>query len=257
MAATALWGLAIILLAGLLAAAGATLVQRLVPVEMRKSHNVAMGIIYGGLSVLFGVMIGFTAFLVLGKYNGAQETVQSEAGDLEELHDLAQRLPEQRQEEIQQSAAAYARAVVDDEWPLMAEGRASPRAEALAGELQRTVREFEPTTSAEQALYARGLEAASDLEESRQARLLDAREGLPPVLWIALVGLSINMLLFTFLLGMDNTRLHALMVSVLAMGIALVLFTIGVLDRPFGTEVRVGPEPFELVLHTIEETDRQ
>ncbi len=37
-----------IFLLTLLGAAGVPLTQRLVPVEQRKPHNVAMGIIYGG-----------------------------------------------------------------------------------------------------------------------------------------------------------------------------------------------------------------
>ena len=35
--------------------------------------------------------------------------------------------------------------------------------------------------------------------------------------------------------------------------IVLVLFTIYVLDNPFGTDLRVGPEPFELALREMEE----
>jgi hypothetical protein len=49
--------------------------------------------------------------------------------------------------------------VVDEEWPLMREGRTSPRAKVLADELRRSVQEFEPTTNREQALYAQELEA--------------------------------------------------------------------------------------------------
>lgn len=253
MVSTALWGIAIIALVGSLAAAGAALAQHLVPVQLRESHNAAISIIYGGLYILFGVMVGFTAFLVLDKYSAAQETVQSEAGDVEELHGLAERLPSPERDRVQESVADYTRAVVDEEWPLMVEGRASPRVEALSDELRSNLQEFEPNTSAEQALYSTGLGAVSDLEESRNARLLAGREGLPPILWIALTGLSINMMLFSFLVGMENRRLHVLMVSALAVGIALVLFTIGTLDRPFGTESRVGPDPLELVLREIGE----
>jgi hypothetical protein len=72
---TVLWGVAIVSLAVLGAAAGATVVQRLVPVQMRKTNNAAIGIIFGGLYVLFGTMVGFTAFLVLDKYNVAHEAV--------------------------------------------------------------------------------------------------------------------------------------------------------------------------------------
>ena len=114
---TAFLGIAMVSLAAVLAAAGAMIVQHLVPVQMRKSHNVAIGIIYGGLYVLFGVMVGFTAFLVLDKYNTAQAAVQSEAGEVEELHNLAERFPEPERSRVQEAVTAYAHAVVDIEWP--------------------------------------------------------------------------------------------------------------------------------------------
>jgi hypothetical protein len=51
---------------------------------------------------------------------------------------------------------------------------------------------------------------------------------------------------------MESHRLHLLTVGILATVIALVLFTLAVLDRPYGTDFRVGPQPFELVLHEID-----
>jgi hypothetical protein len=38
----------------------------------------------------------------------------------------------------------------------------------------------------------------------------------------------------------------------LAVGITLVLFMVGGLDRPFGTDFGLKPQPFELVLNEIE-----
>jgi hypothetical protein len=57
---TAVLGLLIILLAALLAVAGATLAHNRVPVELRKSHTVPLGLINGGLNVMFGVIVGFS-----------------------------------------------------------------------------------------------------------------------------------------------------------------------------------------------------
>ena len=53
--------LLLIFLLPLLGVLGVPLTQRLVPVEQRKPHNTGIGIIYGGLSVLFGVIVGFTS----------------------------------------------------------------------------------------------------------------------------------------------------------------------------------------------------
>ncbi len=65
------------------------------------------------------------------------------------------------------------------------------------------------------------------------------------------------MLLFACLVGVEDTLLHMAGVSALAAGIAVVLFTIAVLNRPFGTELRVGPQPFELMVQHIEGAGEQ
>ena len=241
----------------LLGVAGVALAQRRIPVQRRKPHNAAMGTLYGGLYVMFGVIVGFTAFLVLNKYNAARTTVQNEAADVARIFELAQQFPESKREEIQGLAESYARVVVEEEWPLMRQSQTSPRAQALADGLRSAIQEFKPATTTEQVVYAQQLDAVNDLDKDRATRLLDVGQRLPPILWIALLGLSITMLLFACLVGIEDTRLHMLGVSALAAGIALVLFTIYLLDRPFGTEFRVGPQPFELVLHTIEGTGKQ
>jgi hypothetical protein len=67
------------------------------------------------------------------------------------------------------------------------------------------------------------------------------------------VSLGIDTILFTYyFVGMKTAWLHAVAVAALAAGIALILFAIGVLDNPFGTDFRVSPYAFEMALNTIE-----
>jgi hypothetical protein len=249
---TAVLGFVIILLATLLAVAGVALTQRRVPTEVRKSRTTGLSQINQGLGAMFGVIVGFTAFLVLNKYHAAEQTVQSEAGDVEEIYRLAESLPEPKQEQIQGLAASYARVVVDEEWPLMRQGRTSPRADALADELRGSIQEgYRTSTGTEQEFFGEELDVMDELDEAREARLIAVHQRLPSILWTALVVLAIAIIGFSYLVGMESRRLHLLSVGVLAVGIALVLFTIGILDHPFGTDFRVGPQPFELVLHEI------
>ena len=249
---TALVGLLVVVLTVMLAVAGLLVVHRLVPLSIRESHTAAVGIIYAALYVMFGMMVGFSAYLVLSKYNTSQNTAKSEASNVEELYWLAEQLPEPEREEIQELAVSYARVVVNEEWPLMRGGQTSPRAGTLADDLRRSVEDFEPGTAAEQAIYAQELERVHDLDEAREVRLLNVREGLPPVLWFVLVSLGIDTILFTYFVGMKARWLHVLAVAALTGGIALIIFAIFVLNRPFSGDLRVGPDAFELVLDTVE-----
>ena len=87
--------------------------------------------------------------------------------------------------------------------------------------------------------------------------MLNAREGLPLILWIVLGVLVTILMLFTFFLGMESARLHRFAVGALAVGLTLTMFTVIALDHPFGGSFRVGPEPFESALNIIEENDKQ
>ena len=79
-----------------------------------------------------------------------------------------------------------------------------------------------------------------------------AEESLPTVLWVVLIVGGMVTVGFAYLFGLEDTGAHMLMVASLAGVIALVLFTIGVLDHPFSGSARVGPEAFELVLNRFE-----
>src|SRR5215208_6930357 len=135
----------------------------------------------------------------------------------------------------------------------MRQGRWSPRADNLADELRGSIQGgYKNGTDVEREFFSEELSAMEDLEEDRDARVIAGRTGLPTILWVALVVLGVIIIGLSYLVGMESHRLQLLTVGALATGIALVLFTIAVLDRPFGTDFRVGPQPFELVLHEID-----
>jgi Protein of unknown function (DUF4239) len=146
---TALFGILTVSLAVVVAVAGLALVQRLVPLPIRQAHNAATGTIYAALYVLFGVTRGFSLLLVWQQYDAAEKMAESEAAHVEELYQLATGFPEPERGEIQEIAVSYAQVVVEEEWPLMHEGRTSPRAAELADELRSSIQDLQPRTEAE------------------------------------------------------------------------------------------------------------
>jgi hypothetical protein len=248
-----LLGLILVLVVAL-AVAGLLLAQRRLPLELRKSHNDAISVIYGTLQVMFGVLIGFTAFLVVQKYITAQNAATSGAGDMVEIYRLADAFPQTQRDRIQELAKSYAQDVVDEEWPLMRNGQSSPRAEELFDELGRSIQDVEPTTDSEREVYAQELSRLHDLNQNRDLRLLAVYTGLPLVLWIVLGVLAVLIILFTYFLGMENAMLHRWAVGALTVGIAFVICAIVLLDHPFGGGYRIGPDAYERALSKMEGT---
>lgn len=247
------YGVLVVFLAIVLAVGGLALVEYLVPWHVRQQHNDVAGFIYAVLGVVYAVLLGFVTVVVWEDFNVARITTDGEANELAELFWLARELPEPEGEQVQKLARSYAEVVIDEEWSLMEQGKASQRAAALTDEMRSSIYEFEPDTDAEQVVYDQGLERVHDLVDERRLRLLEAREGIPRVMWSVLSLGGIIVVGFTYLFGLENTRSHTLMIAALAAIIALVLFTIYALDHPFAGVSRVHPEAFELVLETFEQ----
>ncbi|MBA3389193.1 MAG: DUF4239 domain-containing protein [Rubrobacter sp.] len=130
-------------------------------------------------------------------------------------------------------------------------GRPSAEAWARADSLQESVQGLDPRTPAAERIYSASLTNVDDLDEARALRLLEIREGLPPLLWIVLFAGAVVTVSFTFLFGMDTLWLHAMATGALTALVVLILYVISVLEYPFDGNVRVGPEAFELALRAM------
>jgi uncharacterized membrane protein YraQ (UPF0718 family) len=237
-----------------LAVGGLILVQRSVPITLRRQHNDVAGFIYAVLGVVYAVLLGFMVVAVWEEWNAAAATTDEEATALSEIFWIAGRMPGPEGHHIQDLARSYARVVIDEEWPLMEHGKASPRAWDLLDEIRNELLSFDPSTQGQQILYEQGLERMRDLADARRDRLRDARQGLPALLWVVLMVGGIDVVSFTYLFGLESTLIHILMVAALALIIALALFTIASLDFPFRGDITVGPDALRQVLGNIENT---
>lgn len=241
-------GLLLLCIYMLLAAGGLILVQRLVPTAVRRQHNDVTGFIYAVLGVVYAVMLGLMVVAVWEQWNAAADRADQEASGLAEVFWVADRMPESKGHNIQELVHSYATVVVEEEWPLMRQGKSSRKAWALLDEIRSEVQDFQPSTPAQTVLYEQGLELA----DARRERLLLADHGLPAILWVVLIIGAVVVIGFTYLFGLDSTVIHVLMVAALALIIALVLFTVAELDFPFRGDIRLGPEAMEQVLHRFE-----
>jgi hypothetical protein len=254
------YGVLVVCGACLAALVGLMLVQRLVPVEVRKGQNDVAGFVYAVLGVIYAVLLALVVIAAWEDFGRARVTVEAEANALAEIAWLANGLPDPERHELQELSRSYAEVVVDEEWPLMEQGRAPLMEQSqdattgwvLIDDIRASLQEVEPRTDTGLELYAEGLDQVQRLADARRTRLVQAEEGMPAVLWVVLIAAGIVVVGFAYLFGLENSGAHALMVASLAGVIALVLFTIGALEHPFSGGARIGPEAFELVLNRLE-----
>ncbi len=198
---TVLWGVLIVGLSVVVAVAGFAAVRRFVPMDLRETHNANTAVMFGALYVLYGLLVGFSAYFASFQYDTAQKTVETEASSVQELHRLAEGFPEEERRKVQDLTESYALTVVEEGWPLMREGRVSAKAGMISVELRRGVLDFEPRAEGEDDLYAQALTLVGELDQNRALRLLEVREGIPSILWVMLILGGATTVCFTYLLG--------------------------------------------------------
>ena len=180
---TVVYGVLVVCGASIIAIIGLTLVQRLVPASVRKEHNDVAGFIYAALGVIYAVLLALVVIAVWEEFGRARVTVESEANALAEVFWLANELPEPEGPQLQELARSYAEEVVEEEWPLMEQGRpplmeqrtrATPTGWVLIDDIRANLQGYEPRTEAEQELYAEGLDQVQRLADARRTRLVQA-----------------------------------------------------------------------------------
>lgn len=252
-----LWVILVIAATVMLTIAGTVLIRRWVSVDVLKLNNEVAGFIYAVIGVLYAVLLGFTAIIVWEQFDKAQAGVDQEANELADLYRDAQAFPEATRTKLETQLRSYARLVVEQEWPAMTEGESSPETWEMYNQLWRTYHEFQPKNEHQLTWYEESLTRLNQLGDQRRLRLLSSRsEGVPQVMWVALLGAGVITIGFSFLFGTKSTTAHVLMTSGLATTIALVLISILALEEPFAGLTRVDPEAFEQVAEIFDNWSR-
>jgi hypothetical protein len=115
----------------------------------------------GSLSVIgtiFAVMLGFVILLALQSYQRAREGSGVEAIAVRELHYVAGVFQAPTSDRLRGGLVCYARAVIEDEWPAMREGRSSERVQSWISELDREFAIADPQGARQEAAYAQWLD---------------------------------------------------------------------------------------------------
>jgi hypothetical protein len=252
-----LLGLLIVGSVALLAYLGLTAVRRAVPREVRAAHNDVAGFLIAVVGTIYAVMLALVVIAVWEQFESARGIAEREANAVADLYRGAGGFAEADQMRLRDGLQAYARAVADDEWPVLARGRASAPAWEALDALWRDYLALDPQTEREAVLYNEALDQLVELSNARRERLLASRTTIPGVLWVALIGGGAITIGFSYFFGIGDERAHTLMTLALAGVIGLGLYVIVAMDLPFTGNVAISPEAFRQTLDIIEHLERR
>jgi hypothetical protein len=214
-------------------------------VTAEDSHFV--GPLVHSIMVFYGLVLALIAVRVFEVYSESSRIVSTEATAIAMLYRDAGSYPEPARSELQTALRAYTEYVIREAWPLQRQGLIPGGGVAKADSVQARLAAFEPVTEGQRALHAEAWRAYNHFVEARRARLDAVTTGLPAVMWmVVLVGAAIG-LSASFFFRVDDARLHATLVTLLATFIASVIFVVLAMDRPFRGDLGLSAEPIQLI----------
>ena len=233
--------------AAILSVAGTLIFHRFIPHRSLKVHNDIAGPIFNTLGVIYAVLLGFVVVVVWEDFDHARMNVEMEASCLNSIYIDSGAFEKSFKQDVRSGVAAYAGATID-EWDALARGGHSLKADEALKNLVGLYSNYLPANETEKVFFTESVIRSNKLLDLRMLRLIDANEGVHPLLWFVLTAGGVITIIFTIFFGTDNLRAKIIMSALLAMSIAIVLFTVLEFSLPFTGFAKVSCESFRQLL---------
>lgn len=197
--------------------------------------------------VFYGLAVALIAVSVSETYSDVSKIVSQEATALAALYRDVSGYPEPIRPQLQSDLREYTRYVIEEAWPLQQRGHIPGGGVDRMNRFQAKLIAVEPISEGQKLLHGEALRAYNHLVEARRLRLDAVGTKLPAVMWAVIVAGAFIGLSSTFFFRVDDARLHAILVTLLATFLGLIIFMILALDRPFRGDLGISAQPYQLI----------
>ena len=208
------------------------------------------------IGVFYGITVGLIAVGVWNTNSNASDLVSKEAASIGALYRDVSGYTEPTRTKLQSGLRAYTHQVIEQAWPAGREGRILDSGTRILNEFQDTLMTFEPSTAGQTALHGETLRAYNTLIGYRRQRVDAVSAGLSQVMWMVIwIGAAISIGV-AYLYKIDDPKIHAMLVALMAGFLAMVIFMIVINDRPFSGKNGIPADSYKLILDKLIDLDR-
>jgi hypothetical protein len=205
---------------------------------------------FGGIVIIFSILVGFLASDVWDRNRRAAATVRGEAASLISLHALAAALGSPHVA-IDRAIRAYAIAVIDMEWPRMENGEVSPEAEGAQDELLQTVAQSDFSVAGNAALDRLLLDTALRVREARSDRLAFSSDFSENFKWSCVLLMALMAQISVAVVQLDQARAQIAAMVIFTASIVVVVGMIATHEGPFRLPLGISPAPIAKLLDIV------
>jgi hypothetical protein len=226
-------------------------VVKYIPREVKVAHRMLMQPALTVSGMMFSVLLGFFIAQAMRDYTAAQGNIVNEANAVGEVFRDAKGLPEADRKRIRGLCRQYVESVINDEWPLLADAKESPKAQEFMNDLWEASLSVKPTNEREVVVYQSYFDAMNVLGGLRRIRTATLNVGLAPHLWAIIAIGAAGIITLTFIFAPDSKRFHAGLLACLLVPLTLNIYLLAEYTHPFSGIVSVKPEVFEALKRKI------
>jgi Protein of unknown function (DUF4239) len=198
------------------------------------------------VAVLLALLTGFVANDAWERQRLAGRVVQAERAHALAIHDLSiASAPDMST--LRTALRAYLEAVIDDEWPMMADtGAASPVAGEALGRLLQTASDPRMANEAGQVVHAALLDTVMQLRSARSERLALSAARSDESKWLTLMVLAVLTLTAITLVHFERPYAQATTLVIFSAAMITTLGGIAMHERPFDGPLALKADPLKL-----------
>jgi hypothetical protein len=201
------------------------------------------------VGMLVSLMLALAFSEVIIEMRTIRNAIQRETVALSDIYAVLKLFDPERTRDIQTIVVDYAQAVIDDDWPALADDRLSQRVRDLKTQLAKGVLNLKPATPNQEIMLSHILADIDALSDHRVIRL-DAALAEPPVyIYIIIFGFLVTMACF----GVYRPQAPLIvLVIIYTIFVGLVLYLVLAMSDPFQGSFGVDPAPFEYLVETMQ-----
>jgi hypothetical protein len=215
--------------------------------HMQVADSEFSGAMLQAVMVFYGLAVALIAVNVWQGYSDAAKIASQEATAAAALYRDVSDYPEPERSRLQKQLRDYVNQIINEAWPLQQRGHTPTAGLAMMDRFQARLMSFEPTTEGRKILHAETVGAYNRLIQAWRLRVDAVQARLPGVLWFIIVAGAIISLGSSFFFRIEDGRLQAIQVVLLATFVGLIIFLIYAFDRPFRGELGLRPDSYQLV----------
>lgn len=244
-------GVVLVLVLPLVSAGAQAILRRVFPALRKGEHNDVAGFLVAVIGVSYAVVVGFAVVVLWQNFTTEQDATKTEALQATGIEQGSQIFGATTQRRLRGQVIAYNQTIVDN-WGSIKQGNASPQVRARLDDMFTTIQSLEPRTAAQRAFVDQAEAHLFELSDDRRQRVLQIDEGaLPSLMWVAILIASGVTITFCLLFGLENARMHYVMVAGVTAIIGTNLFLVTELNYPFVGDLSVQPTSYVTVVDSL------